>query len=138
MRVSTTWRGGARAGQKVGGRAVFPRIEAKDAIEKMRELEEQETRRQSALVGKEIPKEEPIGLTVTRRVASPQCAPQCRSDEPITIDDFVKVDLRVGLVKSAEPVKGADKLLHLNVDIGEAEAAHHRRGHREGLYSRSS
>jgi methionyl-tRNA synthetase len=31
------------------------------------------------------------------------------------------VDLRVGLVKSAEPVKGADKLLHLKVDIGEAE-----------------
>jgi methionyl-tRNA synthetase len=27
----------------------------------------------------------------------------------------------VGLVLSAEPVKGADKLLHLKVDIGEAE-----------------
>ena len=31
------------------------------------------------------------------------------------------VDLRVGEVKSAERVKGADKLLHLKVDIGEAE-----------------
>ena len=31
------------------------------------------------------------------------------------------MDLRVGEVKSAEPVKGADKLLHLKVDIGEAE-----------------
>jgi methionyl-tRNA synthetase len=31
------------------------------------------------------------------------------------------VDLRVGEVKSAEPVKGADKLLHLQIDIGEAE-----------------
>jgi len=31
------------------------------------------------------------------------------------------VDLRVGAVLSAEPVKGADKLLHLKVDIGEAE-----------------
>ena len=39
----------------------------------------------------------------------------------ITIDDFVKVDLRVGLVKFAERVKGADKLLHLKVDIGEPE-----------------
>ena len=39
----------------------------------------------------------------------------------ISIDDFAKVDLRVGEVKSAEPVKGADKLLHLKVDIGEAE-----------------
>ena len=31
----------------------------------------------------------------------------------------MKVDLRVGVVKSAERVKGADKLLHLHVDIGE-------------------
>jgi len=39
----------------------------------------------------------------------------------ISIDEFAKVDLRVGEVKSAEAVKGADKLLHLKVDIGEAE-----------------
>src|SRR5262249_47561359 len=39
----------------------------------------------------------------------------------ITIDDFAKVDLRVGVVKTAEPVKGADKLLHLTVDIGEPQ-----------------
>ena len=39
----------------------------------------------------------------------------------ITIDDFVKVDLRVGVVKDAAVVKGSDKLLHLHVDIGEAE-----------------
>ena len=39
----------------------------------------------------------------------------------IGIDDFAKVELRVGLVLSAEPVKGADKLLHLKVDIGEPE-----------------
>ena len=31
------------------------------------------------------------------------------------------MDLRVGVVKSAVPVKGADKLLHLAVDIGEAQ-----------------
>jgi methionyl-tRNA synthetase len=39
----------------------------------------------------------------------------------ITIDDFIKVDLRVGLIKTAEKVKGADKLLHLSIDIGEPE-----------------
>ncbi len=39
----------------------------------------------------------------------------------ISIDDFVKVDLRVGQVVSAERVKGADKLLHLKVDIGEEQ-----------------
>jgi methionyl-tRNA synthetase len=39
----------------------------------------------------------------------------------ISIDDFAKVDMRAGQVKSAERVKGADKLLHLKVDIGEQE-----------------
>jgi methionyl-tRNA synthetase len=36
----------------------------------------------------------------------------------ISIDDFAKVELRVGEVKAAEKVKGADKLLRLEVDIG--------------------
>ena len=36
----------------------------------------------------------------------------------ITIDDFAKVEMRVGLVRSAERVKGADKLLRLEVDLG--------------------
>lgn len=33
--------------------------------------------------------------------------------------DFGRVDLRVGIVLSAEPVEGADKLLKLMIDIGE-------------------
>ena len=37
----------------------------------------------------------------------------------IAIDDFVKVDLRVGLVLSAAAGQGRDKLLHMKVDIGE-------------------
>jgi methionyl-tRNA synthetase len=111
-------------GQKVEPvSALFPRIEPAQAIEKMKQLETEETRRQAALFGKEIPKEEPIGLTISAESQAPVSA---LSDVPplepeITIDDFVKVDLRVGLVKSAEPVKGADKLLHLKVDIGEPE-----------------
>ena len=40
------------------------------------------------------------------------------ADAKITIDDFAKIELRVGLVKVAERVKGADKLLRLEVDIG--------------------
>ena len=39
----------------------------------------------------------------------------------ITIDDLGKIDLRVGLVKEAGLVEGADKLLKLMVDLGEAE-----------------
>lgn len=37
----------------------------------------------------------------------------------ISIEDFAKVEMRVGLVKSAERVPGADKLLQLQVDIGD-------------------
>ena len=38
----------------------------------------------------------------------------------ITYDDFAKVDLRVGLVRTCERVPKKDKLLRLTVDIGEA------------------
>ena len=116
-------------GQKVEPvAALFPRIEAKQAIEKMQELEVAETRRQAALFGKVLPTiEEPAGLTVSAESRSPAALSTSRqrmsrrSTPRSRIDDFAKVDLRVGLVKSAEPVKGADKLLHLKVDIGEAE-----------------
>ncbi len=37
----------------------------------------------------------------------------------ITIDDFIKVDLRVGRVISAERVEGSLKLLRLEIDLGE-------------------
>ena len=39
----------------------------------------------------------------------------------IAYDDFAKVDLRVGLVKTCEKVPKKDKLLRLTVDLGEAE-----------------
>jgi methionyl-tRNA synthetase len=39
-------------------------------------------------------------------------------DGKISIDDFAKVELRVAQVKTAERVKGADKLLRLEVDLG--------------------
>ncbi|VVB66727.1 Methionine--tRNA ligase [Candidatus Gugararchaeum adminiculabundum] len=38
----------------------------------------------------------------------------------ITYDDFSKVDLRVALIKSAEKVPNADKLLKLEIDAGDA------------------
>jgi methionyl-tRNA synthetase len=40
------------------------------------------------------------------------------SDGKITIDDFMKVELRVAQVKVAERVPKADKLLRLEVDLG--------------------
>lgn len=40
------------------------------------------------------------------------------ADNIISIDDFAKVDLKVGTVLEAERIEGADKLLVLQVDIG--------------------
>ncbi len=39
----------------------------------------------------------------------------------ITIDDFKKVEIKVGKILSAEKVEGSEKLLKLSVDLGEAE-----------------
>ncbi len=44
--------------------------------------------------------------------AKPELAPE------IGIDEFAKVELRVAQVVAAEPVKGADKLLKLQLDLG--------------------
>jgi methionyl-tRNA synthetase len=98
---SLAW-GGLQAGQKIGEIAgVFPRIDdPKKAIDKMRELEAEVTAAQLVLMGK---KPEPV-------VEGPA---------KIAIDDFLKVDLRVGLVLTAQPVKKSDKLMHLTVDLGE-------------------
>jgi methionyl-tRNA synthetase len=103
---SLAW-GQLRDGQKIGHiAAVFPRIDAKPAIDKMRELEAQVSAQQSVLTGK---------------APAPPAQAAPADGAQITIDDFSKVDLRVGQVLSAERVKGADKLLHLKVDLAEAE-----------------
>lgn len=39
--------------------------------------------------------------------------------ETINFDDFVKVDMRVALIKNATVVEGSDKLLQLTLDIGD-------------------
>jgi methionyl-tRNA synthetase len=39
----------------------------------------------------------------------------------ISIDDFTKIDLRIAKIVNAEHVEGADKLLKLTLDIGEAQ-----------------
>ena len=103
---SLEW-GGLKPGQSIGEvSGVFPRIELKEAVANMRVLEEQATAYQAALLGKKPP--EPAA----QAPAEPA---------KIAIDDFLKVDMRVGLVLTAERVKGSDKLVHITVDIGEPE-----------------
>ena len=50
--------------------------------------------------------------------AASKPAPVATDGGKITIDDFAKIELRVGVVKVAERVPKADKLLRLEVDIG--------------------
>jgi methionyl-tRNA synthetase len=41
--------------------------------------------------------------------------------EPITIDDFHKVEITIGEILSAESIEGSDKLLKLRVNFGDHE-----------------
>lgn len=62
-------------------------------------------------------------LTATAQVSAPvQMNKTSEVDEAeyISIDDFTKVDLRIAKIVNAEHVEGAEKLLKLTLDIGEA------------------
>jgi methionyl-tRNA synthetase len=109
--------GQLQLGTKLGEvHAVFPRAD-KSAVERMQKMEEQ-----NASVGTGAspvqpsearpPSAAPVGQTATTK------PPATIPDGKITIDDFAKVELRVAQVKTAERVKGADKLLRLEVDLG--------------------
>jgi methionyl-tRNA synthetase len=57
----------------------------------------------------------------TVRMAPIKGAPPTPATGPITFDDFMKVELRVGKVLTAVAVPKMKKLLHLSVDLGEAQ-----------------
>ena len=112
IRVADLHWGHLKAGQQLRPtEAVFPRLDVKLTVEKMMDREIAERKRQDLLLGRAAATEEP-------KEERPPLVPLAPE---ITIDDFVKVDLRVGKVLTAAAVKGADKLLHLSVDIGEPE-----------------
>ena len=61
------------------------------------------------------------GVFATQAAAPASSAAPVKATVPdgkISVDDFAKVELRVGQIKAAERVKGADKLLRLEVDLG--------------------
>jgi methionyl-tRNA synthetase len=103
--------------------AVFPRAD-KSAIERMQHMEEE--RKSAAAISNEgaaatptadgaphLPKLADVGSAAPAALPATAAAPAY-----ITIDDFLKVELRVGTVLTAEKVEKADKLLRLTVDIG--------------------
>ncbi len=66
----------------------------------------------------EIAKSEPAKTTpkIESAVESP-----AKTSDLISIDDFMKVDLRVAKIVNAEHVEGSDKLLRLTLDVGEGK-----------------
>jgi methionyl-tRNA synthetase len=100
--------------------AVFPRAD-KSAIERMQKMEEQQRGGPSTIeapgTSTNAPAIAPVATPAA--AAAPTTKPAATvPDGKISIDDFAKVELRVGQVKAAEKVKGADKLLRLEVDLG--------------------
>jgi methionyl-tRNA synthetase len=59
----------------------------------------------------------PVHTNATQ-VSPPALPSVSDGNQKISIDDFTKIELRVGLVKVAERVPKADKLLRLEIDIG--------------------
>src|SRR5436309_78321 len=121
-------------GGKIGKvEPVFPRAD-KTAIERMQQMEQERT----SSAPNETSPHPPVdsagegarpGQPATQAAHGPtEAAPAPKGaatttgapakDGKISIDDFLKIELRVGEVKVAEKVKGADKLLRLEVDIG--------------------
>jgi methionyl-tRNA synthetase len=112
-------------GTKLGEvQPVFPRAD-KSAIERMQKMEEEQrgmaavevpAATAAASVEANVPQAHPAAVPASVLAATPPAAVPV--NEKISIDDFAKIELRVGLVKVAERVPKADKLLRLEIDIG--------------------
>jgi methionyl-tRNA synthetase len=101
-------------GTKLGEvQPVFPRAD-KSAVERMQKMEEDQ--KPAAAVAETPTAGTPVLEGASPTVPLPVTVPA--ADEKISIDDFSKIELRVGLVKVAERVPKADKLLRLEIDIG--------------------
>jgi methionyl-tRNA synthetase len=108
--LSTLAWGQLHLGTRLGDvHPVFPRAD-KSAIERMQNMEEQQ---KDGAVAEARP--EAAAALVAPAAQAPTTPAETAK---ISIDDFAKIELRVGLVKVAERVPKADKLLRLEIDIG--------------------
>jgi methionyl-tRNA synthetase len=103
--------GGLIPGRQLGrSQPLFPRIEKAEAIERMEAMENEAQKQPSPVTAPAAASTPTAGGAAT--AAAPAAA------EKIGIEDFAKVEMRVGQIKTAERIVGADKLLKLTVDIG--------------------
>ncbi len=123
VRIDKLQWGGLKAGTKIGKvEAVFPRADKKEILEKIETMENEIRNPGSANAGAteaDVPK--PSGATAGAAAPAAGAAAVAVPAGPVKIgiEDFTKVELKVGLVKSAERIQGADRLLKLLVDIGD-------------------
>ncbi len=115
VRIDQLQWGGLKPGTRIGKpEAVFPRVDKQEVSERIEAMENEIRNPGSA--------QPPAGTTTPAAATGAGGAAAAAAPAPgakITIDDFAKVEMRVGVVKSAEKVAGADKLLKVMVDVGE-------------------
>jgi methionyl-tRNA synthetase len=107
---------GLRWGQLVPGAALgkaqtlFPRVEKTEAIERIEAMANEELN--------PTPAQAPAAAPAAPSGAGAAAPAAPAASAQIGIEDFTKVEMRVGQIKTAERIVGADKLLKLTVDIG--------------------
>jgi methionyl-tRNA synthetase len=90
---------------------LFPRVEKSEAIERIESMANEELNPTASPTPASA-----AAPAATSSGAAAAAAPA--ASEKIGIEDFAKVEMRVGQIKTAERIVGADKLLKLTVDIG--------------------
>jgi methionyl-tRNA synthetase len=95
--------------------AVFPRL---DKVKIMNEIVEQKAENSEQKAVSDEPKKEQPTTANESTVMNEDQSPKTE-DQFIAIEDFLKVELRVGEIKVAERIPKADKLLRFEIDLGE-------------------
>jgi methionyl-tRNA synthetase len=72
------------------------------------------------LLGRVEPEQVQRMIEQSKETHRPGATEPDAQDDTISIDDFMKVDLRIARIEKAEPVEGADKLLALTLDLGDS------------------
>jgi len=93
---------------------IFPRAD-KEIITRMTDLEQTN---KPAAAPEATPETKTVTDAMAQDIAPPSDTVVAEQHKPITIDDFAKIELRVGQIKIAERIPKADKLLRLEVDLG--------------------
>jgi methionyl-tRNA synthetase len=102
----------------LGGDPIFPRFEKEQEAEIIARFT---PKPDGSFVGEAASRALDVGREARATLAEKDAAAAAREAKPtIAYDDFAKLDLRVGVVVSAERVKRKDKILDLRIDTGDA------------------